>query len=55
MQKQILSEAITIDKPENLTARDIECTLRDNVGEVLRWAIIDADMKKLKICVTYER
>lgn len=54
MQKQIISETITMNKPENLDTQTIEKALKDKFGELLRWAIIEISADTLKICVTYE-
>jgi len=53
MQKQIISEVVLIDKPDNLTTENIETVLNSRFGEVIRWAIIDVSGRNLKINLTY--
>ena len=55
MSKQILSETITIDKPEKVTVQSVENILKDKFGDVLRWAIIETGENTFKICLTYEK
>lgn len=52
---KILSEITYIDKKEHLSTDYIEQNLRAKYGELIRWAIIDIQSDKLKICLTYEK
>ena len=47
----IKSETIEIDKPERLDNRLIEEQLAD--FDLVRWAIVEVNHKKLKVCVSY--
>lgn len=52
---KILSEITYIDKKELLSTDYIEQNLRAKYGELIRWAIVDTQVDKLKICLTYEK
>ncbi|MBQ8459129.1 hypothetical protein IJ541_03385 [bacterium] len=50
--KSILSTVIFIDKTSCIES--IEEKLKENLGSIVRWAVIGVENSKLKICVTYE-
>lgn len=52
---KILSEITYIDKKDNLSTEYIEQNLKTKYGELIRWAIIDIQSDRLKICLTYEK
>lgn len=52
---KILSEITYIDKKEDLSTEYIEHNLKARYGELIRWAIVDIQSDKLKICLTYEK
>lgn len=53
MAKEIISDIITIHVDKIITS-EIEITLSQNYGEIIRWAIVDVDSNNnLKISVTY--
>ena len=52
---KILSEITYIDKKEDLSTEYIEQNLKAKYGELIRWAIVDIQSDKLKICLTYEK
>jgi len=54
MQKQIISDTILIDRPEQINTQTIEELLVQRFESVLRWAIIEINPQTVKICVTYE-
>lgn len=55
MAKEIISDIITIHV-DNIKTNEIETNLLRNYGEIIRWAIVDADCNNnLKISVTYEK
>ncbi|MDR1327067.1 MAG: hypothetical protein LBJ74_01530 [Heliobacteriaceae bacterium] len=48
----IKSETIEIDKPEHIDNRWIEERLKPL--DIVRWAIVCINNKKLKVCVSYK-
>lgn len=52
---RISSEIAYIDKIDNLSSEYIEQNLKAKYGELIRWAIVDIQADKLKICLTYEK
>ncbi len=55
MAKEIISDIITI-QVDKIIANEIEKNLSLSYGEIIRWAIVDADCNNnLKISVTYEK
>lgn len=55
MAKEIISDIITI-QVNQIIANEIEKNLSLCYGEIIRWAIVDADCNNnLKISVTYEK
>lgn len=55
MQKQVISEITYIEKTETLDNIAIEKILIDKFGELIRWAIVEVQEDKLKVCFTYEK
>lgn len=51
----INSDVIWITKTNSLNRENIESQLSKEYGELIRWAIIDKQDDKLKICLTYEK
>ncbi len=49
----VLSKNISIPTVLNLTTDYIESYLNKKYNDVIRWAIVEADSKNLKICVSY--
>lgn len=54
MTKQIISDTITINKPETIDTEYIEKELKNRYNEPLRWAIIESTNDTMKLCITYE-
>lgn len=52
---KILSEITYIDNKDDLSTKYIEQSLKSKYGELIRWAIVDIQRNKLKICLTYEK
>ncbi|MBD5403050.1 hypothetical protein HDR58_09715 [bacterium] len=55
MNNQIVSEVISIQKPDNMDVATIEEILQNTYGEIIRWAIIDIVEESLKINLTFEK
>lgn len=55
MDREIISEVVLIDKPEDITTQGIEDILVLMYGEIIRWSIIGVEGNQLKIAVTYEK
>lgn len=55
MDREIISEVVLIDKPEDITTQGIEDILVLMYGEVIRWSIMGVEGNQLKIGVTYEK
>lgn len=55
MPKSIVSDVISIEKPNNIDTQIIEMQLEESYGSLIRWAILDATDTHLKLCITYEK
>lgn len=52
---QLVSDTVMLDYSLPIDNLQLEQTLENQFGEVIRWAIVDITQTKIKVCVTYQK